>query len=225
MTLPRARSSSPTKGTTAVSTTSVTVISDATNVGYDGRQHGGQQHSVLAYDSAKGEIFVGGGRRLHRRCNLRQCRRHEHVGFHRVSTSQSHLRRALRPRSASAPARSVHQLSVSCTTFTYNTSTAQGGPGTIGVSLDPIGLAYDSGTGEVFVAEFSAPAVSAISDSTNSVVATVEVPGLNNPGFHESPSPQYIAYDSGQGRALRIQSLRQLPHGHLRRDQHGRNDH
>jgi DNA-binding beta-propeller fold protein YncE len=51
----------------------------------------------------------------------------------------------------------------------------------------------------VYVAEFSAPAVSAISDASNSVVATVEVPGLNNPGFTESPSPQYIAYDSAKG--------------------------
>jgi len=31
------------------------------------------------------------------------------------------------------------------------------------------------------------------------VSATVEVPGLNNPGFHESPSPQYVAYDSAKG--------------------------
>jgi YVTN family beta-propeller protein len=67
------------------------------------------------------------------------------------------------------------------------------------VGLYPLGLAYDSGTGEVFVADFTSPAVAAISDATNSVVATVEVPGLNNPGFTDSPSPQYVAYDSAKG--------------------------
>jgi YVTN family beta-propeller protein len=69
----------------------------------------------------------------------------------------------------------------------------------VGVGLDPIGLAYDSGTAQVWVADFSSPAVAAISDATNAVSATVEVPGLNNPGFHESPSPQYVAYDSAKG--------------------------
>ena len=69
----------------------------------------------------------------------------------------------------------------------------------MGVGLDPIGLAYDPAKGEVFVADFSSPAVAAISDATNAVAATVEVPGLNNPGFHLSPSPQYVAYDSAKG--------------------------
>jgi YVTN family beta-propeller protein len=69
----------------------------------------------------------------------------------------------------------------------------------VGVGLDPIGLAYDSATGQVWVADFSSPAVAAISDATNAVAATVEVPGLNNAGFHESPSPQFVAYDSAKG--------------------------
>jgi DNA-binding beta-propeller fold protein YncE len=37
----------------------------------------------------------------------------------------------------------------------------------VGVGLDPIGLAYDSAKGDVYVAEFSAPEVSAISDASN----------------------------------------------------------
>jgi len=49
------------------------------------------------------------------------------------------------------------------------------------------------------VADFSSPAVAAISDATNAVTDTVEVPGLNNPGFHESPSPQFVAYDPAKG--------------------------
>lgn len=50
------------------------------------------------------------------------------------------------------------------------------------------GIAYDSTKGEVFVANYGNNSVDVISDSTNSVVATVGVPG-----------PYGIAYDSAKG--------------------------
>ena len=45
----------------------------------------------------------------------------------------------------------------------------------ITVGHGPAGLAYDSGKGEIFVANYYTDTVSVISDSTNSVVATVTV--------------------------------------------------
>ena len=49
-------------------------------------------------------------------------------------------------------------------------------PVTIPVWKDPQGIAYDPGTGEMYVANFDSNTVSVISDSTNTVVATIEVP-------------------------------------------------
>ena len=59
----------------------------------------------------------------------------------------------------------------------------------IGVGYSPTGLAYDSGRGEVFVANTNAGTVSVISDFTNTVVATVNV----------GNGPLGVAYDSGRG--------------------------
>jgi YVTN family beta-propeller protein len=53
----------------------------------------------------------------------------------------------------------------------------------------PLGLAYDSGKGEIFVANLHFNSVSIISDSTNAVVATVPV----------GNGPTGLAYDSGKG--------------------------
>ncbi len=47
---------------------------------------------------------------------------------------------------------------------------------TVTVGMTPYGVAYDSGKGEVFVANRDSYSVSVISDSTNSVVSTVSVP-------------------------------------------------
>ncbi len=60
---------------------------------------------------------------------------------------------------------------------------------TVPVGANPTFLAYDSGKGEVFVANYGATTVSVISDSTNTVVATVGV----------GASPFGVAYDSGRG--------------------------
>jgi YVTN family beta-propeller protein len=184
------------EGNISESTTDVSVISDSTDK-VTANVDTGASNTVLAYDSAKGLVFVGGNGDFI-------------VNVISDSAAATSTSASTKSTSASTSATSSSsqcfspgsigsQLSVSCTTFTYNTGTEPGGPGAVGVGLDPIGLAYDSARGVVFVAEFSAPAVSAISDSTNSVISTVEVPGLNNPGFHESPSPQYLAYDAAKG--------------------------
>jgi YVTN family beta-propeller protein len=57
------------------------------------------------------------------------------------------------------------------------------------VGTSPTGIAYDSGKGEVFVANSGFNTISVISDSTNAVVATVTV----------GTSPAGVAYDSGKG--------------------------
>lgn len=61
-------------------------------------------------------------------------------------------------------------------------------PVIIPVGKDPQGIAYDPGTGEMYVANFGSNTVSVISDSTNTVVATIEV----------GTQPKNIAYDSGK---------------------------
>ena len=46
---------------------------------------------------------------------------------------------------------------------------------TVTVGINPESVAYDSGKGEIFVANDGSNTVSVISDSTNAVVATVTV--------------------------------------------------
>jgi YVTN family beta-propeller protein len=181
-------------GNQSVTTTSVSVISDATN-SVTTAVNTGVSDTFLAYDPAKGEIFVGGDGDFIVSVISDSA---EATSYSSQSTSSTSASVTTSTSSCFSSGSIGAELSISCTSFTYDTGTAQGGPGTVGVGLDPIGLAYDSDKGEVYVAEFSAPAVAAISDASNSVVASVEVPGLNNPGFSESPSPQYIAYDSGK---------------------------
>jgi YVTN family beta-propeller protein len=59
----------------------------------------------------------------------------------------------------------------------------------ITVGKSPYGVAYDSGKGEVFMANHGSNSVSVISDSSNSVVATVNV----------GNDPFGLAYDSAKG--------------------------
>src|SRR5439155_504071 len=56
--------------------------------------------------------------------------------------------------------------------------------------LGPVGVAYDSDKGEVFVASYSRNTVSVISDGTHAVIATI--PGCNG-------DPCGLAYDAGRG--------------------------
>ena len=65
---------------------------------------------------------------------------------------------------------------------------------TIEVGYDPYGLAYDSGRGEIYVANYASGTVSVISDSNNSVVKTIN---LSNAGGTVGPGA--IAYDSNKG--------------------------
>lgn len=58
------------------------------------------------------------------------------------------------------------------------------------VGLIPSALAYDSGKGETFVANYGTTTVSVISDATNTVVHTVNMPGAG---------PYALAYDSALG--------------------------
>ena len=60
---------------------------------------------------------------------------------------------------------------------------------TIPVGTTPYGVAYDSGTSEIFVSNHGSNSVSVISDNTNAVVATITV----------GTTPSGIAYDSGKG--------------------------
>jgi len=57
------------------------------------------------------------------------------------------------------------------------------------VENQPLSLVYDSGRGEIFVANYNSSSVSIISDSTNLIVATVDV----------GEGPNGLAYDSVNG--------------------------
>ena len=63
---------------------------------------------------------------------------------------------------------------------------------TVPVGLGPVRAVYDSGRGEVFVANGGSNSVSVISDVNDSVIATISLPS-------DSPSPSDIAYDSSKG--------------------------
>jgi YVTN family beta-propeller protein len=67
----------------------------------------------------------------------------------------------------------------------------------IGVGSEPYALAYDSGHGEIYVANSNDNTVSVISDATDTVVATISIANPHDPG---APSePLGLAYDSGTG--------------------------
>ena len=58
------------------------------------------------------------------------------------------------------------------------------------VGTNPFGIAYDFGKGEIFVANTGSNTVSVISDTTNSVINTVNV----------GSQPFSVTYDSGKGK-------------------------
>jgi len=57
------------------------------------------------------------------------------------------------------------------------------------VGINPAGVAYDRGKGEVFVTNLASNNVSVINEHSNTVVATISV----------GTSPRYVAYDSANG--------------------------
>ena len=155
----------------------VSVISDSNNVAV-GIFGVGEFPEGVAYDSGKSEIFVANN------------------GDDNVSVISDSS--AFESPSPGATATSNPAITPS-ETFNYDNSSGKSGPGVVGVGPDPIAIAYDAGKGEVFVSDFSGPTISVIDCATNSIVTTIDVPGLNNPGFKESPSPSGIAYDSVKG--------------------------
>src|SRR5208283_5216379 len=70
-----------------------------------------------------------------------------------------------------------------------NTVRAIGVTTTVTAGSDPVGVAYDPATHQVFVANYQSDDVQIFSDSTNAVVA--DITGL--PGVYD------LAYDSGKG--------------------------
>ena len=98
---------------------------------------------------------------------------------------------------------------------------AQSVVATLKVESGPVGVAYDSTKGEIFVTDFFNNTVSVISDATNAIVATV---GVGN-------NPVGVAYDSSKGEVFvadfRLRYILWLQHnlfqyclGNLRRKQH-----
>jgi YVTN family beta-propeller protein len=79
-------------------------------------------------------------------------------------------------------------VSLSCLFFAQ-TANALSVVATVSVGSGPIGVAYDSAKGEMFVGNNSDGTVSVISDVSNTVVATISV----------GTSPYGIAYDSAKG--------------------------
>ncbi len=72
--------------------------------------------------------------------------------------------------------------------FLVSAVNAQSVVATVTVGANPAGVAYDSGKGEIFVANEGGSTVSVITDTTNAVVATITV-----------SYPIGVVYDSGKG--------------------------
>ncbi len=68
---------------------------------------------------------------------------------------------------------------------------------TVNVGRSPDGVTYDSGRGEVFVANTLSNNLSVISDSANKVVATVDV----------GNTPADVVYDSGRGEVFVVDGV------------------
>ncbi len=111
------------------------------------------------------------------------------LGSHLVNSSAAREAKAA-TQGASIPEAPAASPSVAytldlCTNHLYSGNALPTDCGGVG----PRGVAYDSGKGEVFVANEVSNNVSVISDASNSVVATIPV----------GPAPVGVAYDSGKG--------------------------
>ena len=74
-------------------------------------------------------------------------------------------------------------------TVSVITDTTNAVVATVNVGTGPLGIAYDSDRGEIFVANSDNNTVSVITDATNAVVATIPV----------GSEPTYLAYDPARG--------------------------
>ena len=95
-----------------------------------------------------------------------------------------------------------------------NSVHAVGVTSTINVGTTPYGIAYDSGKGEIFAANYDPwnSAVFVISDSTNSLVTTVEVGG----NIRGSNGLWGVAYDYGMGEVFVSHFRRRHGLSHIR---------
>jgi YVTN family beta-propeller protein len=117
----------------------------------------GPDPSDLAYDSAKGEVFVS------------------NFGGPTVSVISD---------ATSAVLATIEVPGLNANTFRQSPS--------------PVGIAYDSGKGEIFVSNFYGNDVTVISDATNTVIATIDLGNdAENGGL--GVYPHTVAYDAAKG--------------------------
>ena len=154
----------------------------------------GNLPGAVAYDSAKGEIFVANEGVVAGTSTISVISDSNNTAVATIPVGEETLSRAgaiaydsgkgeifvtLETATGTNPSSLVSVISDSTNAVVAN----------INVGNDPDGIAYDSGKGEIFVANGKDSTVSVISDSNNTVVATIPVGnGLNG-----------VAYDSGKG--------------------------
>ena len=154
----------------------------------------GNLPGAVAYDSAKGEIFVANEGVVAGTSTISVISDSNNTAVATIPVGEETLSRAgaiaydsgkgeifvtLETATGTNPSSSVSVISDSTNAVVAN----------INVGNNPDGIDYDSGKGEIFVANGHDSTVSVISDSNNTVVATIPVGnGLNG-----------VAYDSGKG--------------------------
>ena len=114
------------------------------------------------------------------------------LGSHRVNSSAAHeattVARVTSIPEAPAASPSVAYTLDLCTNHLYAGNALPTNCSGVG----PMGVAYDSGMGEIFVTNYVSNNVSVISDANNTAVAVIHVGG----------GPGAVAYDSGKGEVL-----------------------
>ena len=154
----------------------------------------GSLPGAVAYDSARGEIFVANEGVVAGTSTVSVISDRNNTALATIPVGEEMLSRAgamaydsskgeifvtLETATGTNPSSSVSVISDSTNAVVAN----------INVGNDPDGVAYDSGKGEIFVANGVDSTVSVISDSNNTVVATIPV----------GSGPDGVAYDSGKG--------------------------
>ena len=154
----------------------------------------GNLPGAVAYDSAKGEIFVANEGVVPGTSPDFGHIGQRHTAVATIPVGEEMLSRAgaiaydsgkgeifvtLETATGTHPSSSVSVISDSTNAVVAN----------INVGNNPVGIAYDSGKGEIFVANGIDSTVSVISDSNNTVVATIPV----------GNGPDGVAYDSAKG--------------------------
>ena len=147
----------------------------------------------VAYDSIKSEIFVSNAGGIVGESTISVISDNNNTAVATIPTGEM-------PSAAGAIAYDsgkneifVTHLIVQATNTPSSVSVISDSTNTVAANIkvgnDPDGIAYDSGTGEIFVANNFDNTVSVISDSNNTVVATIPV----------GNEPDGVAYDSAKG--------------------------